>query len=74
MTLLVSHTQIAPYLSLLLHGAGWAPGFPRTMSNAQLLSTLTKAQTIGRGRFACVGDISCDIEVNVLLVLSSHLY
>lgn len=65
----VEHTscnplQIAPYLSLLLHGAGWAPGFPRTMSNAQLLHTLTKAQQIGRGRFACVGDISCDIEVS----------
>ncbi|KAH9840769.1 Saccharopine dehydrogenase-domain-containing protein [Rhodofomes roseus] len=58
----VFHDKIAPYLSLLLHGAGWAPDFPRTISNAQLVTTLEKAQQVGRGRFACVGDISCDIE------------
>ncbi|KAH9916537.1 Saccharopine dehydrogenase-domain-containing protein [Fomitopsis serialis] len=58
----VFHDKIAPYLSLLLHGAGWAPNFPRIMSNAQLITALEKAQQIGRGRFACVGDISCDIE------------
>ena len=57
------HTKIAPYLSLLLHGAGWAPAFPRLMTNAQLATTLEIAQTLGKGRFACVGDISCDIEV-----------
>ncbi|GBE85762.1 predicted protein [Sparassis crispa] len=58
----VFHTKIAPYLSLLLHGAGWAPSFPRLMTNEQLTTTLEKAQQIGMGRFACVGDISCDVE------------
>ncbi|KAI0665470.1 Saccharopine dehydrogenase-domain-containing protein [Trametes maxima] len=56
------HTKIAPYLSLLLHGAGWAPAFPRLMTNEQLTTTLELAQALGKGRFACVGDISCDIE------------
>ncbi|PCH34748.1 hypothetical protein WOLCODRAFT_139556 [Wolfiporia cocos MD-104 SS10] len=55
-------TKIAPYLSLLLHGAGWAPSYPRLMTNEQLTIALEKAQAISRGRFACVGDISCDIE------------
>lgn len=58
--------QIAPYLSLLLNGAGWAPGFPRLMTNDQLAIALENAQRIGRGRFTCVGDISCDVEVCVL--------
>ena len=57
------HTKIAPYLSLLLHGAGWAPAFPRLMTNEQLTTTLEIAQTLGKGRFACVGDISCDVGV-----------
>ncbi|KAI0758651.1 Saccharopine dehydrogenase-domain-containing protein [Trametes elegans] len=56
------HTKIAPYLSLLLHGAGWAPAFPRLMTNEQLATTLEIGQTLGKGRFACVGDISCDVE------------
>ncbi|KZT63559.1 hypothetical protein DAEQUDRAFT_770505 [Daedalea quercina L-15889] len=58
----VFHDKVAPYLSLLLHGAGWTPNFPRTMTNAQLVTALEKAQQVGLGRFACVGDISCDIE------------
>ncbi|CCL98467.1 uncharacterized protein FIBRA_00465 [Fibroporia radiculosa] len=56
------HSKIAPYLSLLLHGAGWSPSYPRLMTNEQLTLALEKAQQVGRGRFACVGDISCDIE------------
>ncbi|PIL32665.1 hypothetical protein GSI_05369 [Ganoderma sinense ZZ0214-1] len=56
------HTKIAPYLSLLLHGAGWAPTYPRLMTNEQLTTTLEIAQTLGKGRFACVGDISCDVN------------
>ena len=60
------HTKIAPYLSLLLHGAGWAPAFPRLMTNEQLTTTLEIAQTLGKGRFACVGDISCDVSVSEL--------
>lgn len=63
--------QIAPYLSLLLHGAGWGPAFPRLMTNEQLTTTLETAQTLGKGRFACVGDISCDVEVS--LHVSVHL-
>ncbi|KAI0819731.1 Saccharopine dehydrogenase-domain-containing protein [Trametes gibbosa] len=65
------HTKIAPYLSLLLHGAGWAPAFPRLMTNDQLTTTLEIAQTLGKGRFACVGDISCDVEGG-LEFLSRH--
>ncbi|KAI0338108.1 hypothetical protein BDW22DRAFT_1409660 [Trametopsis cervina] len=57
----VFHSAVAPYLTLLLNGAGWAQGFPRLLSNAQLAATLEAAQSVGRGRFACVGDISCDI-------------
>ncbi|THH32666.1 hypothetical protein EUX98_g1482, partial [Antrodiella citrinella] len=56
-------TLIAPYLTLLFNGAGWAPNFPRLMSNDQLTLALEKAQQIGKGRFACIGDISCDVEV-----------
>ncbi|KAI0698029.1 Saccharopine dehydrogenase-domain-containing protein [Cytidiella melzeri] len=58
----VFHERIAPYLTLLMNGVGWAQGFPRLMSNAQLATTLEAAQNIGKGRFVCVGDISCDIE------------
>ncbi|TFK83565.1 hypothetical protein K466DRAFT_665741 [Polyporus arcularius HHB13444] len=65
------HTKIAPYLSLLLHGAGWAPAFPRLMTNEQLTTTLEIAQTLGKGRFACVGDISCDVSGG-LEFLSRH--
>jgi hypothetical protein len=46
-----------------MNGAGWAKGFPRLMSNTQLEATLEAARNIGKGRFICVGDISCDIEV-----------
>lgn len=52
-----------------MNGAGWAQGFPRLMSNEQLAVTLEAAQNVGKGRFACVGDISCDIEVCV----ASHI-
>ncbi|KAF9815156.1 hypothetical protein IEO21_04774 [Rhodonia placenta] len=65
------HTKVAPYLSLLLHGAGWAPSFPRLMTNDQLPIVLEKARQIGKGRFACVGDISCDLEGG-LEFLSRH--
>lgn len=33
------------------------------MTNDQLPIVLEKARQIGKGRFACVGDISCDLEV-----------
>ncbi|KIK57327.1 hypothetical protein GYMLUDRAFT_246977 [Collybiopsis luxurians FD-317 M1] len=56
-------TKIAPYLTLLLNGAGWAPGFPRLMSNNGLKECVSLIKAMGKekeGRFGCVGDISCD--------------
>ncbi|KAH8105477.1 Saccharopine dehydrogenase-domain-containing protein [Cristinia sonorae] len=58
----VFHSKVAPYLTLLFNGAGWAPNFPRMMTNDQLTFALEKARQIGKGRFACIGDISCDVE------------
>lgn len=60
--LTVCALKIAPYTTLLVHGAGWARGYPRTMTNEQLRLALETAQGVGPGRFTCVGDISCDIE------------
>ena len=36
------------------------------MTNEQLAVALEKAQQVGRGRFICVGDISCDVKVSAL--------
>ncbi|KAJ2928113.1 hypothetical protein H1R20_g8966, partial [Candolleomyces eurysporus] len=58
----VFHERVAPYLTLLLHGAGWAPGFPRVMSTTQLALALEKARGLGGLRCTNIGDISCDIE------------
>jgi hypothetical protein len=55
--------QIAPYLSLFINCTGWAPSFPRVMSNEQLAIALEAARAVGLGRMASIGDISCDIEV-----------
>ncbi|TEB18758.1 hypothetical protein FA13DRAFT_1803049 [Coprinellus micaceus] len=57
----VFHDKIYPYLTLLLHGAGWAPGFPRLVTNAQLPSVLAQADALGGLRGRNVGDVSCDI-------------
>ncbi|EPQ53172.1 hypothetical protein GLOTRDRAFT_140080 [Gloeophyllum trabeum ATCC 11539] len=59
------HVKVQPYLTLLLHGAGWAQGFPRVMTNEGLATSLEIARGLwggekGRGR--CVGDVSCDVE------------
>ncbi|TFK51437.1 hypothetical protein OE88DRAFT_1718878 [Heliocybe sulcata] len=59
------HTKIHPYLTLLLHGAGWAQGYPRVLTNAGLAEALTIAQTLPGGdkaRGCVVGDVSCDVE------------
>lgn len=37
------------------------------MTNEQLTVALEKAQQVGKGRFVCIGDISCDIEVIIPL-------
>lgn len=52
--------QVAPYLTLLLNGTGWAPGYPRLMTNEQLEIALTRAEELGGARFQNIGDISCD--------------
>ncbi|TFY82056.1 hypothetical protein EWM64_g1953 [Hericium alpestre] len=47
------HTKIAPYLTLLIQGAGWSPSFPRLLTTDQLpLAT----------RLSAVGDIACDMH------------
>ncbi|TBU53061.1 hypothetical protein BD310DRAFT_952348 [Dichomitus squalens] len=56
------YAKVAPYLSLLLHGARCAPAYPRVMTNEQPTTALEIARTLGEGRFACVGDISCDVN------------
>ncbi|KAF8208713.1 Saccharopine dehydrogenase-domain-containing protein [Mycena galopus ATCC 62051] len=53
-------TDVAPYLTLFLNGVGWAPSFPRLMTSADLIETLSRAKAIGGARFTNVGDISCD--------------
>ncbi|KAJ7505433.1 Saccharopine dehydrogenase-domain-containing protein [Mycena galericulata] len=53
-------TNVAPYLTLFLNGVGWAPSFPRLMTNADLIDTLSRAKAIGGARFTNIGDISCD--------------
>ncbi|KAJ6619520.1 Saccharopine dehydrogenase-domain-containing protein [Mycena sp. CBHHK59/15] len=53
-------TDIAPYLTLFLNGVGWAPSFPRLMTSADLIETLSRAKAIGGARFTNIGDISCD--------------
>ncbi|KAL0068301.1 hypothetical protein AAF712_004688 [Marasmius tenuissimus] len=57
--------KIAPYLTLLLNGTGWSPGYPRLLSNTQLIESLVSAKSLPGGTFfrgTNVGDISCDIE------------
>ena len=44
--------------------------YPRLMTNEQLTTTLEIAQTLGKGRFACVGDISCDVNVCISRFIS----
>ncbi|KAJ7758520.1 Saccharopine dehydrogenase-domain-containing protein [Mycena maculata] len=53
-------TDVAPYLTLFLNGVGWAPSFPRLMTSADLIETLSRAKAIGGARFTNIGDISCD--------------
>jgi hypothetical protein len=60
-------TQVAPYLTLLLNGAGWSPSFPQLMTNEQLTVALDRAHTLGGARFTNIGDISCDVEVGFLI-------
>ncbi|TDL17070.1 hypothetical protein BD410DRAFT_901633 [Rickenella mellea] len=63
------HEKIAPYLSLLINGVGWSPGFPRLMSTEQLTSALESVNYISSenngvmiGRSRSFADISCDVS------------
>lgn len=58
--------KIAPYLTTVIHGAGWQPGYPRIMSNAET-NNLIKAMG-GRQKFVALQDITCDLEVSYTLV------
>ncbi|KAF4583903.1 hypothetical protein EYR40_002401 [Pleurotus pulmonarius] len=53
--------KIAPYLTLLLNGAGWQSSFPRLMTTKQLEAALFRASAIGGARLLNIGDISCDL-------------
>lgn len=53
--------QVAPYLTLFLNGVGWSNGFPRLMSNDQLVVALKRAQELGGARCTNMGDITCDV-------------
>ncbi|KAF8603401.1 hypothetical protein BDV93DRAFT_442477 [Ceratobasidium sp. AG-I] len=63
--------EIAPYLSLLVNGAGWKPGFPRLISNAELPQAIARAKEIGPGRFGSIADVSCDFEGGLEFVTHS---
>ncbi|CAE6481146.1 unnamed protein product [Rhizoctonia solani] len=54
--------EVAPYTSLLVNGAGWKPGYPRLVSNADLPRVIALAKGVGLGRFAAIADVSCDFE------------
>ncbi|KAF8634324.1 hypothetical protein AX15_000984 [Amanita polypyramis BW_CC] len=53
--------KVAPYLTLFLNGVGWSNGFPRLMSNEQLVIALKRAQELGGARCTNIGDITCDV-------------
>lgn len=54
-------TTIAPHLTTVINGAGWQPGFPRLMTNADLKG-LIESQG-GQSKLAAVQDVACDLEV-----------
>lgn len=60
---LLKFMQVAPYLTLFLNGVGWAQGYPRLMTNEDLVTALQRAREIGGARFTSIGDISCDLGV-----------
>ncbi|KZT50477.1 hypothetical protein CALCODRAFT_444572 [Calocera cornea HHB12733] len=58
----VLHKLVAPYVSIIVNGAGWHPGFPRLMDNTQLAEALHGAWSIGPGRLGAISDVTCDLE------------
>lgn len=53
--------RVAPYLTMLINGVGWQPGFPRLMTRQDLDKALSLAQAFPGFRFQNIADISCDI-------------
>ncbi|KZO91956.1 hypothetical protein CALVIDRAFT_488223 [Calocera viscosa TUFC12733] len=58
----VLHKLISPYVSVIVNGAGWHPGFPRLMDNVQLAEAMHVAWRIGPGRLGTIADVTCDLE------------
>lgn len=54
--------KIAPYLTTLIHGAGWAPGYPRIMTNEATDKMIQSAG--GKQKMVTVQDVTCDLEVS----------
>ncbi|GMK58401.1 hypothetical protein CspeluHIS016_0504330 [Cutaneotrichosporon spelunceum] len=52
--------RIAPYLTTLIHGAGWQEGFPRIMTNADMDRYL--AENDGKHKMIALQDVTCDVE------------
>lgn len=54
-------TRVAPYLTTLINGAGWQPGYPRIMSNQDLEQMVAEAG--GEGKLVAIQDVACDLQV-----------
>ncbi|BEI93733.1 uncharacterized protein CcaverHIS019_0601920 [Cutaneotrichosporon cavernicola] len=52
--------RIAPYITTLIHGAGWQEGFPRIMTNADMDRYL--AESKGKQKMIALQDVTCDVE------------
>jgi alpha-aminoadipic semialdehyde synthase len=56
--------KIAPYLTTLIHGAGWSSGYPRIMTNAETDHLISAQGGNGKQKLAAVQDVTCDLEVS----------
>ncbi|TXT10844.1 hypothetical protein VHUM_02349 [Vanrija humicola] len=52
---------VAPYITCLIHGAGWSDAYPRILTNSQTDSLIRKSGGAGSQKLAAVQDVSCDI-------------
>jgi hypothetical protein len=55
-------TQVAPYLTGLINGAGWKTGFPRIISNEDMERLI--AESGGVPKLAAIQDVTCDMNVS----------
>ncbi|KAG8905005.1 hypothetical protein FRB99_000878 [Tulasnella sp. 403] len=62
------HEKIAPYVTVLINGAGWSLGYPRILPNSVLPKTIQLARSVGKSRFRTIADISCDISGGIEFV------